>query len=209
MPEIFLQDGSRNISRHAIACGSSTKSHVLGGGDRDMGKPAKDILGSAPRPVARPLFFQEQRGNSFSRANSLRPMHHSLRLYHAYSAVIELSLGIMFYIPAFMVKFDADDPLALYAGAILGSCLLMMAALSLAFVALDFLERKRHPALTRQALRWQLQRQKKSYYYVANPKHLRGMKIGAVFFGGLFLMAVFVQILILLGGLEKGTGVFH
>ena len=148
---------------------------------------------------ASPWYFQEQDGGSFSRANSLRPMHSSTRRYFAYAAVFGLSLGVVTYIGAFLDEFDADDRFALYGYAVMGTCFLVMGGIALMLLALNVLRSASLARMSRSALRRRLRKEQKSYRFVAQRGHLRGMAIGAVFFAGLCVLSAFMGILVQLG----------
>ena len=153
----------------------------------------------APPQSVRPWYFQKQDGNTFSRANSLRPMDRSTRQYFAYSAIFQLSLGTTFYIAAFYDEFSPDDPTALYGYAVLGSCFLVLGFGALLVLALETLGARLLAKMPRITLRSRLRNKAKSYRYTAQPAHLRGVAIGAVFFGALCVVTVIITILRQLG----------
>ena len=167
--------------------------------DRELQNTAKDLQESTARTSLHPLFYEEQHGKSFTRANSLRPMHPSVRRYLALSVVFEFSMGIMAYIGALHSIFDPEDPLASYGWAIFGACFIIMGLITSAMLSLDLLTGRILGVLDRPTLRSRLQRQKRAYRYVARPTHLRGMTIGAVFFAVLCFFGLCVQGLIALG----------
>jgi len=154
---------------------------------------------SAQPGSVRPWFFQEQDGCSFSRANSLRPMHKSTRRYFAYATLFALSLGAITYVAPFSGQFDADDPLAFYGDAVLGACFLVIGGGALTLLALDALHARCLAAMSRNAIRRRLRNEQRSYRFRAQRVHLRGMAIGAVFFGGLCVFSIAIGILMQLG----------
>ena len=129
----------------------------------------------------------------------MRPMHASVRRYLALSVVFEFSIGVIFYINALQGTFDPEDSLALYGSAVFGTFFITIAIVTLAMLSLDLLHGRLLGAMNRPTLKSKLQQEPKSYRYVARPAHLRGMTIGAVFFGVVCIFALCVQCLIALG----------
>ena len=162
-------------------------------------KGLQNVGVSAPPGSVRPWFFQEQDGSSFSRANSLRPMHKSTRRYFACATAFELSLGSIVYIAAFQEQLDAEDVSTLYGYAALGACFLVMGGGSLLLLSLDALRVRSLAAMSQNALRRRLENEQKSYRYIARRTHSRGMAIGAAFFGGICALGVSIVILKQLG----------
>ncbi len=169
-----------------------------------MKRSRNDGVPALPQSV-RPWYFQKQEGNSFSRANSLRSMDRSTRRYFAYSAIFEFSLGTTFYIAAFYGESSLDDPTALYGHAVLGSCFLVLGFGALLVLALETLGARLLTKMPRNTIRCRLRNKAKSYRYIAQPAHLRGMAIGAVFFGTLCVVTVIITILRQLGVIVVAT----
>lgn len=143
----------------------------------------------------KPAFYQEQLGTSFSRVNSIRPMHESVRSYLVYSIGFELAFGVISYLGVVLGEFDPYDPWALYACAVFGTVSIVFALLTLVWLIVDLMRGKRLSTMEAPVLRAKLRGQSKSHRYAARRSHLRGMSIGAAFFGILCAFAVCIQIL--------------
>jgi hypothetical protein len=118
-----------------------------------------------------------------------------------WTALFELSLGLIAYLGAWS-SFDPDDPLALYGAALIGSFFVIFAMGSAIVVVADVLRRRQLDRLSRSQLENRLRRETPSHRYVAKRSHVRGMEIGALFFGGLCVFAIGVRLLSIAGVIQ-------
>lgn len=150
----------------------------------------------------RRIFFEEQDGSTFTRANCVRPLDDSHQRYYWLSAVCYVSLGGMFCMGA----VRANEPVERYGHAIIGAGFLAIAFGSLLILALDGFSRWMLSGMTRRQMRARLRRAERSHRYVVKRRHIRGVTIGAIFFGTLAIYSLCLEILTLAGIIEGGPG---
>lgn len=130
-------------------------------------------------------------------------MDRSSRLYLFLFVVLCFVFGSAFYFRALFGIVDEGEEGQLYIYAVVGVFLLLSGGLTLLYLAWTCVYVMLLARLSDGAWRRLLSKRTKSFRYRAARKHLRGMIIGAVFFGGLFAMAVGLAILAGLGLLPQ------
>lgn len=134
--------------------------------------------------------FRKRVDASRSRANSLRPMHSTLRQFYAYSFVCFLSLATMTLTHGLTRRRNEApaDSVEVYGAMIVGSGLALVALLALVHLLTDALRVVTIRKMSRREFRRRLWRERKRYRYAADPIQLKSMRLGAIFFGALALL---------------------
>lgn len=164
-------------------------------------RPAKEGGAAHPRPHG----FTESVNWTESRANTVRPLDRSLREYYLATSIMALSLGVPVWWPWLMPFLFAPQERSTSVGSLVyGVGFVVMGGLSLSVYLLDILNRVMLAHMDTRQLRRRLAKATPSRRYVARRRHLRGMKIGAWFFGS-YALVIFVALVVrmLSGGIPK------
>ena len=134
-------------------------------------------------------------GDSYSRANGFRPAHDSMRRLYVWSLICFASLALMLF--AGSISYWSQPKATVDA---IGSLVLAVGFGTLAFfccihLATDCVRRRYLESVSRHDLRRRLRATPKSRKYVADPIHLRSMRIGGLFFGGCAIVALTSKLL--------------
>ncbi|WP_146568425.1 hypothetical protein [Posidoniimonas corsicana] len=137
---------------------------------------------------------RQQVGKSFSRANSLRPLHATLRSYYAASTALGLSIGGSILLATAGSLFDGQWNMDEIGATALGIGFLLLGVMSLTLLLADCLRRWSLSSISRSRLRGRLRSQPRAHRYQADPRQLKGTVIGALFFCACFLFALVVRL---------------
>ena len=128
--------------------------------------------------------FTERVNRVESRANTVRPLGQSLRGYFVATSVVALSLGLWALWPRLMPFLFAPQERSTEVGTLgLGVAFLILGAMSLSLYLLDIVRGVMLARMDTRQLKRRLAKATPSGKYMASTQHLRGVKVGAWFFG--------------------------
>ena len=138
--------------------------------------------------------LKRQLGSSFSRANSLRPFHKSLRTLFISTTLCFGSLSFILILRVAQ-KGIAKITIDTIGSSVLAIGFALIAAMALISFVVDSIRWKWLTQNSTQDFKLLLAANPKSFRYAAIPEQHRGMIIGAIFFGGASIVATIGVIL--------------
>lgn len=134
------------------------------------------------------MYFAVRQGSTVNKANAVRPLDVTIRAYCLATTVLCFSLGGPPWLPLVVpFLFRPEERVETAGQFIWGVAFLAIGSLSAGICLLDCVSRCALSRMSTSQLRRRLAKAEKAAKYMAKPSYLRGVKIGAWFFGVLVI----------------------